>query len=104
MSNTSSFEEFSGSPNEESVDKTCGLTWASSEESFVEVISLLSNAVAAEVTEQKKSSLSSGYEWVHYEVREKFSNFQCCDDLLNFARSATILENCEVDDVINTVL
>jgi len=38
---------------------------------------------------------------VHYEVREKISNFQCHDDLLNFASSITILLNYEVDDVVN---
>jgi len=88
MLSTSSFEEFSGSYNEESVNKTLGLTSSSSGQDSVEVTSPLSNVIVAEIEKRKKLPLRSGYEWVYYKVREKFSHFQSHNDLINFAKSA----------------
>jgi len=38
---------------------------------------------------------------VYYEVKEKFSRFQSPNDLVNFAKSATILDNYRADDIVN---
>jgi len=85
MSSSSSFEEFSGSSKEESVGKTLGLTSTSLEASSVEVTSPLLNVMVAEGREHIRSSLRLSYGWVHYEVREKFFNFQSYTNMLNFA-------------------
>jgi len=85
MSNSSSFEDFLESSNEDSIVKRIEVISVNSKESSDEVTSPIPNTVVVievalvknnpEAEEQKGSSLRPGYQWVHYEVREKFSDF-----------------------------